>query len=74
MSTITVRNLSDDVQRRIKVRAAAHGRSMEAEVRDILTTAVSSSSMVVDWLEAARSTAVDLELPARTAPRELDVS
>lgn len=54
MTVITMRNLDDDIQKRLKVRAAAHGRSMEAEARDILTAAVSSNSMIVDWIEAAR--------------------
>ncbi|GMA23862.1 plasmid stabilization protein [Luteimicrobium album] len=44
MSTITVRGLDDDVKQKIRVRAAAHGRSMEAEVREILTEAVSVPS------------------------------
>ncbi len=46
MSTITVRGLDDDVKQKIRVRAAAHGRSMEAEVREILTDAVSVASPV----------------------------
>jgi len=74
MAAITVRNLDDAVQQRLKVRAAAHGRSMEAEARDILTAAVSDQSMVVDWIEAARGIAVELELPARSALREIDLS
>lgn len=39
MSSITVRNLPDEVHRAIRVRAAMHGRSTEAEVRDILEKA-----------------------------------
>ena len=74
MATITVRNLDDVVQQRLKLRAAAHGRSMEAEARDILTAAVSGTSMIVDWIDAARELAIDLELPERSAPRELDLS
>ena len=74
MATITVRNLDEDVQQRLKVQASAHGRSMEAEVREILTAAVSSSSMVVDWVAAARGFAVDLDLPERSSPREIDLS
>ena len=35
MASTTVRNLDDDVKRRLRVRAAEHGRSMEEEVRDI---------------------------------------
>lgn len=37
MAAISVRDLNEDVAARLKVRAARHGRSMEAEVRAILT-------------------------------------
>lgn len=36
MPSITVRNIPDEVHRAIRVRAATHGRSAEAEVRSIL--------------------------------------
>ncbi|SEP92672.1 Plasmid stability protein [Ectothiorhodospira magna] len=36
MATVTVRNLPDEVHRAIRVRAAHHGRSTEAEIRAIL--------------------------------------
>lgn len=39
MSSITVRNIPDEVHRAIRVRAAMHGRSAEAEVRSILEQA-----------------------------------
>ncbi|MDX9885398.1 FitA-like ribbon-helix-helix domain-containing protein [Thauera sp.] len=39
MPSITVRNIPDEVHRAIRVRAATHGRSAEAEVRDILEQA-----------------------------------
>lgn len=41
MAMLTVRNLPDEVHRALRVRAALHGQSMEAEVREILETAVS---------------------------------
>jgi plasmid stability protein len=37
---LTVRNLPDDVHRALRVQAALHGRSTEAEVREILASAV----------------------------------
>lgn len=46
MSAITVRNLPDEVHRALRVRAAAHGRSTEAEIRDILERAVKSEGRV----------------------------
>ncbi len=36
MATLTVRNVPDEVHRALRVRAALHGRSTEAEVRVIL--------------------------------------
>ncbi|MFE6859383.1 Arc family DNA-binding protein [Nocardia sp. NPDC057668] len=40
MKSVVVRNLSEEVHRAIKQRAAAHGRSAEAELRQIITDAV----------------------------------
>lgn len=40
MATVTVRNLPDEVHRALRVRAATHGRSTEAEIRNILETTV----------------------------------
>ena len=46
MAILTVRNVPDDVHRALRVRAAQHGRSTEAEVREILAAAVRPSSRV----------------------------
>jgi plasmid stability protein len=40
MATVTVRNLSDEVHRALRVRAAQHGHSTEAEIRNILETMI----------------------------------
>ncbi|MBN3269854.1 plasmid stability protein [Bordetella bronchiseptica] len=40
MSSITVRNVPEEVHRALRVRAATHGRSTEAEIRAILENAV----------------------------------
>ncbi|WP_133512731.1 FitA-like ribbon-helix-helix domain-containing protein [Candidatus Thiosymbion oneisti] len=40
MATVTVRNLPNEVHRALRVRAATHGRSTEAEIREILETTV----------------------------------
>lgn len=39
MARILVRDIEDEVKARLQRRAARHGRSMEAEVRDILRDA-----------------------------------
>ena len=40
MASITIRNLDDGLKRRLRVRAAENGRSMEEEARDILRRTV----------------------------------
>jgi len=40
MATLTIRDLDDEIRDKLRVRAAEHGRSMEAEVREILGRAV----------------------------------
>ena len=46
MAMLTVRNLPDAVHRALRVRTAQHGRSTEAEVREILATAVKPETRV----------------------------
>ena len=40
MPSVTIRNVPDEVHRALRVRAAQHGRSAEAEIRAILENAV----------------------------------
>jgi plasmid stability protein len=40
MAAVTIRNLSDEAHRALKVRAARHNRSTEAEMRAILEDSV----------------------------------
>jgi antitoxin FitA len=44
MVSITIRNLEADTKRRLKIRAATNGRSMEQEAREILKSALAQSS------------------------------
>ena len=41
MSSLLVRGLDDSIKAKLRIRAAEHGRSMEAEVREILNTTLS---------------------------------
>ncbi|MBB4567985.1 FitA-like ribbon-helix-helix domain-containing protein [Rhizobium leucaenae] len=43
MASITIRNIDDHLKARLRIRAAAHGRSMEDEARDILRAALSTA-------------------------------
>ncbi|GAA1820234.1 FitA-like ribbon-helix-helix domain-containing protein [Agromyces neolithicus] len=74
MGTLTVRNLDDTVQQRLRERAAAHGQSMEAEARAILTTVVGRADFVRDWLDiAVEYRGIELPEPTRSAPRPFDL-
>lgn len=79
MSAVSIRNLDDRVKERLRVRAARHGRSMEAEMRAILTEAVSKPGENTDLFQAlldrfAQLGGVDLDLPPRrTRPRAADL-
>lgn len=46
MPSVTVRNVPEAVHRALRVRAAQHGRSAEAEIRDILEQAVKPAQRV----------------------------
>lgn len=40
MATLMIRDLNEDVKTRLRIQAAEHGRSMEAEARVLLTAAL----------------------------------
>jgi plasmid stability protein len=42
MAVMTIRNIDDVIKKRLRVRAAVNGRSMEDEARDILRSALST--------------------------------
>jgi antitoxin FitA len=71
MATLTIRNLDAALKERLRVRAAQHGHSMEAEVRDILQETLNEPERpAVNLYQRIRSRfaplgGVDLELPPR---------
>lgn len=79
VAAVSIRDLDDRVKERLRVRAAQHGRTMEAEIRAILSAAVGEPAQTAGlgqtWL--ARFSAVggvDLEVPPRTGmPRATDL-
>lgn len=67
MATLTVRQLDDEVVRRLRIRAAEHGRSAEAEHREILRQALTVSRQPSPRAAAAERLA---EFRRRTAGRD----
>lgn len=55
MAVLNIRNLPDTVHGRLRVRAARHGRSMEAEAREILRVVCMAEASADDALAATLS-------------------
>lgn len=68
MGSITVRNLDVDAKRRLRARAAEHGRSIEKEAREILGQVVGHQPQRKTL--ASRSMIVLLRLVASTCSRQ----
>ncbi|MGN5238298.1 MULTISPECIES: FitA-like ribbon-helix-helix domain-containing protein [unclassified Rhodococcus (in: high G+C Gram-positive bacteria)] len=68
MSSIVVRGLDESVKKRLAAQAKEHGRSMEAEARDILTKATRRPHIGLALMRAAQEAGgvEDLPLPERS--------
>ncbi len=76
-ASITIRNLDPAIKERLRVRAAQHGQSMEAEARVILQTVLApeGASPIRHLYDRVRARfaplgGIDLELPPREPVRE----
>lgn len=58
MHTLTIRKIPESIHTALKFRAQLHGRSAEAEVRDILASAVAPT---VPWLDQLRQAGKDAD-------------
>lgn len=80
MASITIRQLPESTKRKLKIRAAQHGRSMEQEAREILRIELSKPEPKkfrtgADLVKAIRDIfeplgGVDLEIPPRGPIRD----
>ena len=74
MPVVTVRKLSEETHRALKQRAAKHGRSTEAEIREILDATVRPRKRVKIGSELAalgkRFEGLDLDIVRDQAPTE----
>jgi plasmid stability protein len=74
MATVTVLNLPDEIHRALRIRAAQHGHSTEAEIREILAQAIHSKGRLRVGSElrryAERFGGVELEIDRDPTPIE----
>lgn len=76
MASLTIRRLDEKLKRRLRMRAARHGRSMEEEARQILSRDLQNNKTPPQNLADAIAVLVDpvggidLDLPMRFTSRE----
>jgi len=68
MASVVVRGLDESVKKQLAAQAKEHGRSMEGEIRAILTQAVRRPHIGLALMQAAREAGGidDLPVPERT--------
>lgn len=78
MAQLLIRNLPAPVKEELRARARSHGRSMEAEARQILVDIVTptASDPILMWLAEGEESrlaerGIDIELPTRGEAREV---
>ncbi|NIJ06830.1 plasmid stability protein [Sphingomonas vulcanisoli] len=79
MASLTIRNIPDDVKRRFHQRAAANGRSMEEEGRQLIIGATQlpkepARKGMFDILFEASRPGLELPIPPRSRARIPDLS
>ena len=75
MTQITIRQIDDSVRFKLKMRAAAKGRSLEAELREIITQAASEEPVLQNvgrsiLARFQRLGGVELNIPPRSPERK----
>lgn len=75
MPSFTIRNLDDVLKRRLQIRAAEHGRSMEEEAREILRQVVGGTRAPKNLGQTIHARfasigAVELDIPKRGRMRD----
>ena len=63
MASITIRNLEEGLKRRLRIRAAEHGGSMEEEARSILRTVLGQIAAIARCIRDFEGTGVSLINP-----------
>lgn len=76
MASLSVRKIDDDVYEKLRMRAAAHGVSIEEEVRRIIRRAVAAPERLGELALRCFGPAhgVELELPPREPHEPPDLS
>ncbi len=74
MASLTIRNIPEDAKQRFRQRAAAHGRSMEEEARQMILKSVAGNDApprkgIFEILYEASRPGFELPIPPRSPAR-----
>ncbi len=75
MGNVMIRDISNDIEQRLRIRAAKHGHTIEEEVRAILRTALTEYPLPTDLASAIHNRfspmgGVELNIPSREPMRD----
>lgn len=73
MAALTIRDIDDEVKNRLRLQAALHGCSMEQEVREILSCAVSQKPNKQPFAQRIQKHFASLELDPLLIPKRQKV-
>ena len=78
MAVLTVRNIDEELKRRLRIAAAERGLSMEEHARQILRASIGPIESNLHWVDRFRAAIagmgdIELELPGRGGtPRDIE--
>ena len=73
MASLTIRNLDNNLKAQLRMRAARHGRSMEAEARTILTQTLNAPVAGQNLAAAIHQRFQDLDAETLPLPRRQEL-
>ncbi|MBK5274621.1 MAG: hypothetical protein JJE30_06180 [Desulfuromonadales bacterium] len=73
MASLTIRNIDESLKHKLRLQAAQHGSSMEAEVRNILRHALMPSTAPSDFADRIHQRFLEIEVDALPIPERQDV-
>jgi antitoxin FitA len=72
MAVLTIRDFDDDLKAKLRIRAAEHGRSMEAEVRAILASVLTKPASDHGMGSRIRQRFADVDHRSFEPPRRVE--
>jgi len=73
MASLTIRNIDESLKAKLRLQSAQHGRSMEAEIREILHKVLSPPTSTENFADRVHKHFANLHLNSLTIPARQSV-